>query len=456
MSRTALAPVDLGGPDLTRIILRVALPSVIGLSMNALHHLVDAVYIGALGPEAVAAVSSAFPLIILLVAVAEGIGVGTASYIARMLGAGKPDRASAAASLALLLILPLCLVIMVGLLLTLDDVLRLIGVTETALPLAMAYARILIAGCTLLFAQILCDFIAISEGNTRFSMWTLIGSFGLNMLLDPLFIFVLDMGVGGAALATVCAQAAAVTAYAVYFALKAGKLRLRLRALAPRGEILRQIVTVGASATLSTMLGAFAFILIYRTAGAYGDGAVAGIGIALRLLSGGSLPVAGFCLGAQAVLGFSWGAGDHKRLLRALRIMLTATTAFAVLYAGVMIAFAPAIVSLFTEDAGVAAMAAAAVRAFHSFFALSGLYMVTVVLLQASGKARLAAALVLAPQGYLLIPGLLLLPGLWGLDGLLASQPLAVGLSCALALVILLWQTVALRRRPAGLLPQST
>jgi len=232
-------------------------------------------------------------------------------------------------------------------------------------------------------------------------MWTLVGSFALNIVLDAIFILMLDMGVAGAALAMLISQIAALAVYAAYFARRAGTVQIHPRWFSPTAGLLRQISSVGASVTLSHGVTAVAFVLIYRSAGAYGEQAVAAIGVALRLLTGGTLPIVGFCLGAQPVLGFGWGRRDYERTLRVLWRLLLIVGVFGIVYASVMIIFAPAIMALFTDDREVAEIGVRACQAFHMCFALSAVRLVTLVFLQAAGKAKLAAWLILAPHGYL-------------------------------------------------------
>ena len=449
------APLDLGAPDLRRLIVRLALPAVAGLSINALHHLANAAFLGMLGAEAVAAVSFVFPLAILLAALGEGIGVGTAALVSRLLGAGREEEAGRAATAAMVMALATGVGAGGLVLLFLDPILHAFGTTPGAFGAARAYALILALGTVLTLTQILADFIAIAEGNTRFSMWTLVGCFAVNIALDPLFIFVFGWGVPGAAAATLVAQLLVMVVWAVYFA-GYGRVRLRLVLLRDRlgalwREVLRPVLAVGAPAGLASVVSAAAFTLVYRTAGPYGEASVAGLGIALRLLAAGVLPVAGFCIGAQAVLGYALGNGDTARVRAALGFMMRVTGVFALVHAAVMITFADAVVSVFSADAVVRAVAARALVAVHLFFALFGLQMVLVVLLRASGRARLAALVTLAPQGYLLVPLVLVLPRFWGLDGLIAAPAVAAGLAGLAAAVLLAREMRALGRaaRPA-------
>ncbi len=206
------------------------------------------------------------------------------------------------------------------------------------------------------------------------------------------------------------------------------------------------MVQVGVPAAMSTGLAAVAFALIYRNAASYGETAVAAVAIGLRILTGGSLPLVGFCLGAQALLGFSWGGGQHVRFLQATRLMLIICSGFAIVYSALVIVCAPWIVTWFTSDPTVQQLAVTTCRVFHLSFCLFGFHMVAVVALQAAERSSKAAWLVLAPHGYLLIPLLFLLPPLWGLNGLIASMAIAATLSAALGATMLLGEMGALRR----------
>jgi putative MATE family efflux protein len=423
-----------------RLIWRLAFPAIIGLSANALYHTVNVMYLGWLGAEPVSAVSAALPVLIMLGAVGEGIAVGTASYAARMLGAKDHDRANEAATLGF------ALVIVVGfgasLLLSghTESILRLFGATEAALPMAQSFLRIMLVGYTLLLLQILGDFLAISEGNTRFSMWALIAAFGVNLLLDPILIFRLGMGVSGAALATLIGQMTAVALYFGYFFKGLGRLRIAPRYFRLRGTVVREIAALGIPATLATAVTALAFALVYSTAGAFGDASVAGIAIALRLFSLGALPVFGFCLGARSVIGMAWGANDRQRVFEAVTFMLRVTFLFCAAYSLLILALAPGILRIFTSDPAVAAVGVRACYAAFLLFAFFGAHIVLLTFLQSTGRALLAGLTLLAPQGYFLMPGLLLLPPVWGLDGILASQLIAAALTTLGSCALLVWQ----------------
>lgn len=441
---------DMASPRLKRLLLTLALPTVVGLSANAMHQLANAFFVSQLGVHAIAAISLCFPLLIVVAAIGEGAGVGVASSVARWLGAGDTARASGTASTVMLLLAVGGSVLAAVLIPLLPSLLSAMGTASDAMPASLAYATIFCYSAPFILMQMLCDFIAISEGNARFSMWTLIGSFALNVLLDPLLIFYFDLGVAGAAWATLVSALAALLAYAIYFQRRAGKIHVALRNVRFDWPGLWQVVVVGVPAAISTGLAAIAFALIYRAAANYGDAAVAAVGIALRILSGGSLPLLGFCLGAQALLGFSWGGGQHARFRQATRIMLGFTSGFAVAYAALVMLFAPTIVTWFSTDPAVQPLAVTACRVILLSFSLFGIHMVAVVALQAAQRHRKAACLVLAPHGYLLIPLVFLLPPVWGFNGLIASLAIAASVSAILGALLLLGELGAARKDEAA------
>lgn len=427
-------PADLDDPVIHRLVLRLALPSVFGLSANAVHHVVNLAFVGQLGTDAVAAVSVVIPIFLLVAALGHGLGAGAAALIGRLIGAQEHTKANAAATTVLGVAVPLGLTATVFLLLWNEPILRLFGATPAILPLARDYVALLAFGCSLVLLQILCDFVVIAEGNSRFSMWTLVGGFGLNIALDPLFIFGLGWGLQGAALATMTSQVAALAAFAVYFAKGVGHLRIASRFFRPSAEVLRPILAVGIPTTLTSAVSAVAFAVLFHSASIYGgDPAVAGIGVALRLFTFGELPIVGFCIGAQALLGYAYGARTYKRLLSAIKVMLIITTAFAFLYTVSIVILAPYLMSIFTDDPTTTAIGTKAIVVFHAWFVFTGVQLVLLVLLQSLDKAKEAALVSLAPQGYFLIACMALLPPLWGLDGVIAGPAMALAMTTVLS-----------------------
>ncbi len=441
------APDDLNDPALTRLIFRLGLPAVAGLSINAVHHTINMVFVGMIGSHEIAAITVVLPILMMIGAIGEGLGVGVANAVGRSLGAGDPQRANITASTSVMLAIPLGFALTGGILLFKRELLVLFGASEAILPLAEHYLSIVAFSVTLTMLQILSDFIAISEGNTRFSMWTLMGCFALNIALDPIMIFGFGFGLAGAAIATMLSQIAALGAYFVYFRRHVGTLHLAARFAQFRACILKPVLLIGLPTTLTSMLSSISFAVLFAFAGLYrGDAGIAGIGIAMRVLTLGMLPVIGLSLGGQAVLSFAWGAKHPARLLAASTMLLKLTSGFAILYGLGAVVLRDQITAIFTNDPGIASIAAIAILVTHIPFIFFGLRQILVVLLQAQGRARLAALISVAQNGCFLLPLLLVLPHWLGFEGVLASLFLAPALTALLSSAILFMVLRQLRR----------
>ncbi|MDZ4311224.1 MAG: MATE family efflux transporter [Cypionkella sp.] len=432
-----MRPLDLGSPDLTRTLLRGGLPAMGGLALNAAHQSVDGAFLGHLGTEALAAVSLALPLAGVTAALGVGLGVGTATAIARRLGAGQLAEAGRIASAAMALCLCLSVVAMLALMLGRGVLLDLLGASDAIRAPAEAYLLLMAISAGLGIIQILCDFIAIGEGNARFSLISLALCFGLNIMLDPLFIFGFGWGIGGAAAATILSQVITLGLYTWYFATRRGQVLLRphfdWRGLGP-------VLRVGAPETATVLAATGSALLLYRlAAGISGVEGLAALGIVLRLVTLASLPIDGFCLGAQAVLAHAAGAGDTARLVQAARKLAVLSCGAAALAAGFVFAIPDLALMLFAASPTTAALAKPALLMIATVLPLIALRSVAQVTLQATERAGTAALLGLAPSCWLLLPLLALFTPAYGFQGLALSLCLAAALA-GMAAGFILWR----------------
>lgn len=415
-------PENLASPDIWRLMLRLGLPATAGLSINAAHHTINMVFVGMIGGHGIAAVLIVLPILMMFAAFGEGLGVGVATEAGRALGHGDLDRASRIGSLALLAGLGAGATASLVVLAFASPLLTLFGATDTILPQAERYLWIVAFSLPLTMAQIILDFLAIAEGNARFSMWTLIACFALNMLLDPLMIFGFGLGLPGVAIATILSQLVALAAYGYYHGRRLGTIRLMLWPDIRKMRELIPVLSIGAPTTATSLVTAASVATLLAVAGHYrgGDG-IAGVGIALRLLAAGTLPIIGISLGAQAILSFAWGARDSERFADATLILLKLTSGMAAIYGLAVMVWHQQAAMLFTTDPGILSVAAPAILASHGPLLLFGLRQTALVLFQAQGRAGPAMLIGLAPNGYLLLPLLVLLVPIIAFDGLLAS-----------------------------------
>ncbi|MBB3285772.1 MULTISPECIES: MATE family efflux transporter [Rhizobium] len=429
------AAVDMNDPRIMRLVLAVALPAVAGLAASAGHHAINAIFLGALGPDVLAGISLVMPLFLLVAAAGQGLGIGLATLLARHLGEGDLKAASSVATTALAATIPLGIALSIPIYLGLPDFVGALGPSDNLLAPGLDYGRLLAFGVTLGLSQAVCDFIAIAEGNSRFSMIVLIASFALNAALDPIFIFLFKLGASGAALATVVSSIAALACYLVYFARKWGTVGITAGLI--RWQLLQPIARIGIPAAAASIMTGFGFLVLMREAAVQGgDTGVAATAIAIRLMTLGQLPLFGFCLGAQGVVSHAFGAGDAERLKAVIRFMLAVTIPVALLYSILLFLAAEPIAHLFTDSLQVVEEAVPWLRALFPVFPLAAFQSVLLVMLQSRGRAGLSALVGLAPQGYLLIPLLLLLPPWMGFDGVSAAPAAAAILAAVLGLFV--------------------
>ena len=300
--------------ELRPLILKLAVPSIVGVGVSAVYQVLNAFFVGMLGTHAMAAMALTFPLAMLVTAIGQCFGAGAASNIARSLGRNDHAGASICATTAAIGGTATAAILAGILLLVARPLLLFLGATTNTLPLGLAYTSWLLVGYVANAFNMVCGFVVRAEGNTRFSMKTQIVAFALNALLDPLLIFWLKLGIAGAGLVTLFAQAAALLMYLCYFLQRRGAVRLMLPRRASMPARTWAIVTIGTPSAISTVASTLTLLVMNKLAAPFGDNAVAGIGIAARLATVASLPVSGLCIGAQSVLGFNLGAGNWARV----------------------------------------------------------------------------------------------------------------------------------------------
>lgn len=436
-------------PGRMRRLLAAGAPAAAGLALNALHQSVDAYFVAGLGAAALAGVSLAAPLLGLTAAFGVGLGAGTCAEAARAAGAGRAGAGSRLVAEALAAALALGAAAAAGLTALRGPLLALLGAEGEILPHAEAYLGFMAICAGLGIVQILADFIAFSEGRAGFAMRSLALCFGLNMALDPLLIHGAGMGTAGAGLATMLAQIAALSMHAGRFLRGDSAHRLILRR---PGRPLARAMRIGAPEGGAMLLsGAGTALLLALAAHQGGTAGAAAMGVGLRALLLGLLPVEGFCLGVQPLLAHAFGAGDAARLRADTRAtLLLAGGAATVAGALVGIAAAP-LAGLFLTGAP-AALARTTLLMILPALLLAGPRLVLLIRLQAEGRARAAAILSLAPMGWalaLLLPPLVLALGYPG-------APLALGLAAGGTGAAALFFLLPLLRAPHAEAPAMT
>jgi len=416
----------LGHASIPKALLAMGIPTMIGMLVNAFYNLVDAWFVGGLGEREMGAISVVYPLGQVVVGLGLLFGNGAASYISRLLGRGDQEGADQVASTALYSSVSAGAVIILISMIFLKPVLKLLGATESILPYAAAYAGIYIVSCIFNVFNVTMNNIVTSEGAAKTTMCALLVGAVLNIALDPLFIYALDLGVAGAAIATAISQAVSTCVYLAYILRKKSVFHFRIQDCTYTKEILSEILKIGVPTLIFQILTSLSISLINNAAGGYGDSAIAGMGVVTRLMSLCSLSVFGFIKGFQPIAGYSYGAGKIDRLREAIKTAVLWSTVFCVIFGLLLALFPVAVVSQFTKgDAEMIRIGAASLRANGITIMLFGFYTVYSSLFLALGKGKEGFILGACRQGICFIPVILLLPGIWGLNGILYAQPVA-------------------------------
>lgn len=416
----------LGSAPVPKALMSLGIPIMIGMLINALYNLVDAYFVGGLGESQMGAISIAFPLGQVVVGLGLMFGNGAASYLSRLLGKGDRDTANKVASTALYGSVIIGAILILFATIFLKPILTLLGATETILPYALEYARIYVISCIFNVFNVTMNNIVASEGAAKTTMCALLLGAVLNIGLDPVFIYVLDMGVAGAAIATAISQFASTIVYLSYVFRKKSAFTFSTREFTPSRRILTEILKIGVPTLTFQFLTSLSIALINRAANGYGDAVIAGMGAVTRVTSMGTLVVFGFLKGFQPIAGFSYGAKKFDRLQEAIKTSIVWSTAFCVIVGALMAIFSTQIISQFTEgNAEMISVGSKSLMANGISFMLFGFYTVYSSLLLALGKGTAGFLLGACRQGICFVPVILLLPMTWGINGILYAQPIA-------------------------------
>ena len=423
----------LGNASIPKALLSMGIPTMIGMLVNAFYNLVDAYFVGGLGESQMGAISVVYPLGQVVVGLGLLFGNGAASYISRLLGRGDKENANKVASTALYSSVSVGAVIIIISMVFLHPILKLLGATDSILPFAATYASIYIVSCIFNVFNVTMNNIVTSEGAAKTTMCALLTGAVLNIALDPLFIYVFDLGVAGAAIATAISQVVSTCVYLTYIFRKKSVFHFRVKDCTYTKETMSEIFKIGIPTLVFQILTSVSISLINNAAGDYGDSAIAGMGVVTRLISMGSLSVFGFIKGFQPIAGYSYGAKKFDRLREAIKTSILWSTAFCVIFGVILALFPTAIVSQFTKgDAEMIRIGAASLRANGISIMLFGFYTVYSSLFLALGKGREGFILGACRQGICFIPVILLLPIVWGLNGIMYAQPIADVLSAVI------------------------
>lgn len=437
-----------------KLIVKFAVPSVIALLVNSLYNIVDQIFIGwGVGYLGNGATNIVFPITIIALALSMMIGNGGAAYLSLKLGEGEIDVAKKGVGNSVTLVTIVSILLTAVFLIWINPILTLFGATDLLRPLALEYGVIIGVGLPFMMISAAINSMIRADGSPKYAMFSMVIGAIINVVLDPLLIFVFHMGVQGAAIATVIGQVASFIVSVVYMP-KFKTVHPNAAAFRLNGKTCGNIVTFGLSSFITQFAITIVMALTNNLLAQYGAASVYGSEIPLTatgiVMKVNQIMIAillGIATGAQPIIGFNYGAKNYKRVKKALEIALIASEVVSIV-AFLIFQFAPmSVVSLFGSEEGLYnEFAVMAFRIFLLLCPLTGFQTVAAVYLQAVGKPVKSAILSLARQIIFFVPATLILPIFMGVTGVLWTGSVADGLAFILSLALLLYERNHLKK----------
>lgn len=423
-----------------KAVMKNALPAMAAMLMVLIYNLADTFFIGQTHDDLqVAAVSLATPVFLIFMAVGTVFGVGGTSVISRAMGQGRQDHAKKVCSFCMWGCVAVGAAMSAFFLLFMDEILGWIGATPDTWDYAKTYLTIVsCCGPFVLMGNCYSNVIRAEGQSGKAMMGQLIGNL-LNVVLDPLLILVFGWDIAGAAVATVIGNVVGAGYYILYFLRGSSTLSIRLKDFALGGGVCSGVLAIGIPASLGSLLMSVSQIIVNALMTDYGDMALAGIGVAMKVTMMTGMVCIGFGQGIQPLLGYCVGAKLWERFKKVMKFSLVFSLALSVVMTGVCYLFTNGIVSAFLTDPAAFDYAVQFSRILLTTSFLFGAFYVLSNALQAMGAATAALIVNLSRQGIIYIPALFILKAALGAAGLAWAQPVADLLSTALVAVLYLY-----------------
>ncbi len=413
---------------------KFSLPAIVGMLVNALYNIIDRIFVGqGVGAIAIAAITVAFPIMLIMMGISILIGVGATALLSIRMGEQKLEEAEKVAGNGAVMLILLPLILTIAYLLFSEKILLLFGASTEVLPYARDFTHIIMLGSA--FGSIsmgMNNFIR-AEGNPKIAMLTqLIGAF-INTALNYIFIFKLGLGIKGSALATVSGQFISALWVLYYYASGRSIIKIRLKNLKPQKAILLGIMSIGFAPFAMQITGSIQNLILNKTLMAYGgDLALSAVGIMISIATLIFMPIFGISQGAQPLIGFNYGARQYDRVKETLRKAVLSGTCIALLFYLAIHIWPDQIVGLFSKNMALTQMTSQAMLVYFALLPVIAFQIICSTYFQAVGKPVQATILSLSRHILIFIPLLLILPRFWGIDGVWRTAPIADALSVIL------------------------
>ena len=435
----------LGTEKISSLIRKFSIPCIISMVVNALYNIVDQIFIGrGVGYLGNGATNVVFPLTIIGLAISLMCGDGTSAYLSLKLGEKKKEEAAKGVANGIILACILSVLFCAITLIFLPQLLNLFGCTDNLRELSLAYGGIISMGLPFAMVATTLNSIIRSDGSPKYSMTTMIAGAVLNIILDPIFIFKFNMGVQGAAIATVISQILNFVLNVLYIR-KFKSIRISKKSLALHFNTIKKIMALGISSFITQMSYVCVMSVINNLLGKYGADTKYGseipitvVGIVMKINQILTSVILGIAVGAQPIFGYNYGAKKLDRVKTALKYVIGSSVCISTLAFILFQTIPDKLISIFgSGDDNYIEFACIAFRTYLLLCICNGVQIPSGIFFQAIGKSSKSALLSLSRQIILLIPSMLILGGIFGLTGVLAAGPVADGIAFILACTLL-------------------
>lgn len=420
-----------------KAIVTLSTPTVLSQLATFIYGVVDTFFIGMTkDPYQVAAIGLAAPIFLLLMALGNIFGIGGGSYISRTLGKRDYEQVFRISSFSIYTCIGFSLLASSILIIFLPNILHLLGTSEYTYEPAKGYIFYLALGSPAICVSLALNSIIRSEGAAKHSMIGIMIGTITNIILDPIMIINMNMGVKGAAIATVIANILTLSYYVFYLTKKTSFLTIALKYYSIKKEILKNVFLIGTPVSFNNILMSTSFIILNNVAAPYGDNVIAGISVALRVHSIVVMFFIGMSQGLQPFVAYNYSAKNFKRMNTAIKFTISVGITIALVMATLGLLLAPKLIAIFINDEGVIKYGVLFLRAACTtaifipiLFSITGTF-------QATGKAKPAFCMMISRQGFIFLPTLLIANHYFGENGIFWAQPTADCLAAMLAICL--------------------
>ena len=431
----------LGEAPIGKLLLQYSVPAIIGMIVNALYNIVDRMFIGNIpniGSLAITGVGITMPIMTIILAFGMLIGIGATANISLNLGKGNRPTAEKLLGNAFTLSIIVGLAIAIVGTICANPMLNLFGASENTLFYAKEYLNIILLGCTFNILSFSLNSTVRADGNPKMSSLTMVIGCGTNIILDYVFIFIFNLGVKGAALATIISQAITFFIILYYYTIGNSNLKLKVENFKLKKHLVTMTFAIGIAPFATQIANSLVQVIANNALKTYGsDLAIGAMTVISSLNIVFMMPIFGINQGCQPIIGFNYGAKKYKRAKETFKYATMAACVICIIGFTIIQCFPTQIISLFNNDPKLTNLAMRGIRIYLLMMPIVGINIVATSYYQSIGKAKISMFVSLLRQVILLIPFTIILPKFIGLDGVWAAGACADSLSVIITLILL-------------------